>query len=297
MENLKLRRSARKDSERIENLVDELNFKLVPPADGFDDEEETICKKILDKDGNIIAGCVAYISPWGCLFVDDLWVDEKYRRQELGSHLLQTVEDIAINRGCYLSVLGTGDFQAKPFYLKHGYTLFGTVNDHPRGHEDYELFKRLDEKQPKRPAKPIEYQISDGTEEDGEEIGDKLYEYNLPFLNPKHDYIKINRKLVDENGKAVAAIMAGVTGYDTAYVWKIWVDEEYRDQGLGTRLIKHFEKKAKEKGANKIVIEEVYDWNVGFFLKSGYNVACELTDLPKGHSCYVVDKDLRGDRV
>ena len=292
MENLKLRRSARKDSERIENLVNELNFKLVPPADGFDDEEETICKKILDKDGNIIAGCVAYIYPWGCLFVDDLWVDEKYRRQELGSHLLQTVEDIAINRGCYLSVLGTGDFQAKPFYLKHGYTLFGTVHDHPRGHEDYELFKRLDEKQPKRPAKPIEYQISDGTEEDGEEIGDKLYEYNLPFLNPKHEYIKINRKFVDENGKVVAAIMAGVTGYDTAYVWKIWVDEEYRNQELGTRLIKHFEKKAKEKGANKIVIEEVYDWSVDFFLKNGYSVAGEVKDLPKGHSCYVVDKNL-----
>ncbi len=292
MENFKLRRSARKDSERIENLVDELNLKLVPPADGFDDEEEMICKKILDKDGNIIAGCVAYISPWGHLFVDDLWVDEKYRRQELGSHLLQTVEDIAINRGCYLSVLGTGDFQAKPFYLKHGYTLFGTVHDHPLGHEDYELFKRLDEKQPKRPAKPIEYQISDGTEEDGEEIGDKLYEYNLPFLNPKHEYIKINRKFVDKNGKVVAAIMAGVTGYDTAYVWKIWVDEEYRNQELGTKLIKHFEKKAKEKGANKIVIEDVYDWSVDFFLKNGYSVAGEVKDLPKGHSCYVVDKNL-----
>ena len=54
MENLKLRRSARKDSERIENLVKEYNFKLVPPADGFCDEEEMICKKILDNDGNLI---------------------------------------------------------------------------------------------------------------------------------------------------------------------------------------------------------------------------------------------------
>ena len=56
MEKLKLRRSARKDSARIEELVYEHYFKLVPVADGFKDEEEMICKKITDEDGNIIAG-------------------------------------------------------------------------------------------------------------------------------------------------------------------------------------------------------------------------------------------------
>ena len=103
MEKLRLRRSARKDSERIEKLVYEHYFKLVPVADGFSDEEELICKKIVDKDGNIIAGCVAYVFQWGCLYVDDLWVDEKYRRQEIGSNLLQLVEDIGRSKGCYIS--------------------------------------------------------------------------------------------------------------------------------------------------------------------------------------------------
>ena len=292
MEKLRLRRSARKDSERIEKLVYEHYFQLVPAAEGFNDEEEMICKKILDKDGQIIAGIVAYIYQWGCLFVDDLWVDEKYRGKELGSNLLHAVEEAGKGRGCYLSYLDTGDFQAKPFYLKHGYTVFGTVKDNPVGHEDYVLFKRFDREQTKRPLKPIKYEISDGSEEDGEYIDDKLYEYNLPFLKPKHDYIKINRKLVDENGRVVAAVMAGVAGTDTGWIWKIWVDEEYRGQGLGTLLIKHFEKKAKEKGAAKIIAEEIYDWNVDFFLKNGYKVAGKLPDLPKGHSYYVVDKDL-----
>ena len=86
--------------------------------------------------------------------------------------------------------------------------------------------------------------------------------------------------------------MAGVTEIDTAWIWKIWVDEEYRHQGLGTLLVKQFEKKAKEKGATKILSEEIYDWNVGFFLKSGYQIAGELKDLPKGHSFFVVYKDL-----
>ncbi len=56
MEKLRLRKSARKDSERIEKLVYGHYFNLVPKTDGFNDEEELICKKIVDKDGNIIAG-------------------------------------------------------------------------------------------------------------------------------------------------------------------------------------------------------------------------------------------------
>ena len=248
MEKLSLRRSARKDSELIEKLVYEYYFNLAPVADGFEDEEEFICKKIVDKDGNIIAGCTGFIFQWGCIYV--------------------------------------------AFYLKHGYSIFGTIREHPVGHEDYVMFKRLDTKQINRQCKPIDHEILDGDEEDGEYIDDELYEYNLQFINPKHDYIKINRKLVDKNGKVVAAIMAGVSNVDAGWIWKIWVDEEHRHQGLGSLLIKHFEKKAKEKGATKIIAEEIYDWNVGFFLKNGYRVAGKLPDLPENHTYFVVDKDL-----
>ena len=94
MENLKLRRSARKDSLRIEKLVYDYYFNLVPKV--FDiEEEETICKKIMDKEGNIIAGCTGYIYSWGGMYIDDMWVDEKYRRQGLGSQVFQAVEKVA----------------------------------------------------------------------------------------------------------------------------------------------------------------------------------------------------------
>ena len=293
MQDLRLRKSARKDSERIEKLVYDYYFKLVPVLNGFKNEEELVCKKILDKDSNIIAGCAAYIYQWGCVYVDTLWVDEKYRRQELGSHLLQAVENIAKGKGCHLSYLDTGDFQAKPFYLKHGYTVFATTKDYPKGeHEDYHLFKRFDKVKSTRKCNPTTFEILDGTEEDSEFIDDKLDEYNRSFLTKKHDYIKINRKLVTKDSKVIAAIMAGVGEVDVAYIWKIWVDEEYRHKGLGTLLLEHFEKKAKEKGATKIVAEEIYDWNVNFFLKAGYKVNGILQDLPKGHSYYLIEKEL-----
>ena len=293
MEQLRLRRSARKDSERIEELIGEYYLELVPVLDGFSKEEEAVCKKIVDKDGNIIAGCTGYIFHWGCMYVDDMWVDEKYRRQGLGSIALQAVEAVAESKGCHLIMLGTWDFQAKPYYQKHGYEVFSTLKDCPAGHEDYQLAKRLDGNRPKRKCKPIEYELLDGSKEDAEYICDQLDEgYNKEHLEIKHDYIKINRKLINQDGKVVAAIMAGVTEIDTGWIWKIWVDEDYRQQGLGTLLLKHFEKKAKEKGATKIISEEIYDWNVGFFVKAGYQVAGELKDLPKGHTFYIVEKDL-----
>ena len=86
--------------------------------------------------------------------------------------------------------------------------------------------------------------------------------------------------------------MAGVSEIDIGWIWKIWVDEEYRHQGLGTLLLNHFEKVAKQKGANVITTEEIFDWNVGFFLKSGYKVTGELQDFPKGHTYYLIEKIL-----
>ncbi|MCR5066891.1 MAG: GNAT family N-acetyltransferase [Erysipelotrichaceae bacterium] len=293
MDKLRLRRSARRDSERIEELVNDYYYERVPILDGFEEEEETVCRKVVDKDGNIIAGCTGYIYPWGCMYIDDMWVDEKYRGQGIGSNALQAVEKVAEDKGCHIIWLGTWDFQARPYYLKHGYKVFATINDNPVGHTDYELYKRTDDGQPKRPCKPMEYQLLEGSEEDAEFICDQLDEgFNKNYIDEKHDYIKINRKLVDKDGKVVAAIMAGVTEIDTGWIWKIWVDEKYRHQGLGTRLLKHYEKLAKEKGATKIISEEIYDWNVGFFLKNGYKVAGELPDLPKGHSFFIVEKDL-----
>ena len=293
MESLKLRRSSRKDSERIEELIDEYYFGLVPVFDGFSKEEELVCKKIVDKEGNIIAGCNGYIFPWGCMFIDDMWVDEKYRWHGLGSIALQNVESVAESKGCHLLWVSTWDFQAKPYYQKHGYEVFATLKDSPAGHEEYHLAKRLDGNQTKRKCRSIEYELMDGSEDDAEFLCNQLDEgFNKEHLEIKHDYIKINRKLVSEDGKVVAAIMAGVTEIDTGWIFRIWVDEEYRHQGLGTFLLKHYEKKAKENGATKIISEEIYDWNVGFFQKAGYSIAGELKDLPKGHSFYIMYKDL-----
>jgi hypothetical protein len=45
--------------------------------------------------------------------------------------------------GCTMSHLDTFDFQARDFYERNGYELFGALDDCPPGHKRYYLKKAL----------------------------------------------------------------------------------------------------------------------------------------------------------
>ena len=53
-----------------------------------------------DENKNKIAGILGG-TYWGWMYIDILWVDEKYRKQGLGSKLLEAAESEAKKRGCH----------------------------------------------------------------------------------------------------------------------------------------------------------------------------------------------------
>ena len=129
------------DEEYICDRLVEYNLTQVPATQEI--LFENINKKFLNANGEIIAGCVARMYCWNVLYIDILWVDKNYRNQGLGSKLLEYVEDTAKKKGCYIIHLDTFDFQAKDFYFKHGYEVFGTLKDCPKGHYRYYLKKSI----------------------------------------------------------------------------------------------------------------------------------------------------------
>ncbi|MFL6205892.1 MAG: GNAT family N-acetyltransferase [Acidimicrobiales bacterium] len=109
-----------------------------------EDKEVPFDLYAFDDAGELTGGIVA--STWGgWLAIDLVWVREDQRGTGLGSDLLRRIEQRARDeRGCVGVRLDTWGFQAKPFYEKQGYTVFGVLEDYPPGETEYLLAKRLD---------------------------------------------------------------------------------------------------------------------------------------------------------
>lgn len=129
------------DSDRIGRGLVAYNLERVPMTQG--EPFISISRKIVDESGAILAGCIAEAYCWNVACVDVLWVDERYRGSGLGTALLREVERAAAEENCSLIHLDTFDFQAKDFYIRHGYEVFGVLEDCPEGHCRYYLKKKL----------------------------------------------------------------------------------------------------------------------------------------------------------
>jgi GNAT superfamily N-acetyltransferase len=106
------------------------------------DKYQEIALAARSEAGRLAGGLYGHTA-WRWLFVDLLWVDAPLRRQGLGRRLLQAAEAIARVRGCSSAYLDTFDFQARPFYEREGYVVYGTQRGYPPGHQRFYLAKVL----------------------------------------------------------------------------------------------------------------------------------------------------------
>jgi GNAT superfamily N-acetyltransferase len=86
--------------------------------------------KLEDENGNLMAALAGRtFGHW--FYLESLWLDEKVRGKGVGSQILQEAETIAKARGCSFVILDTLDFQARPFYQRHGYQVQWTQTNYP----------------------------------------------------------------------------------------------------------------------------------------------------------------------
>ena len=109
--------------------------------------EEPIRIFVRDESGQIVGGLLGHIR-WRWLYVAKLWISESHRGGGHGVALMTTAESLARERGCVGAYLDTFEYQARPFYEKLGYTVFGTLEGYPPGYRQHFLAKRLDEGHP-----------------------------------------------------------------------------------------------------------------------------------------------------
>ena len=128
--------------EQVQYLEDRI-YEFNSGATGITDGE-WLAIFVTDGQGRIVAGICG--NTWGgCFEIRQFWVEEARRKQGLGTRLLGAAENEARRRGCRQVLLMTFTFQAPAFYAKHGFEAVAVVDDHPRGHKNLLLRKRLGE--------------------------------------------------------------------------------------------------------------------------------------------------------
>jgi GNAT superfamily N-acetyltransferase len=126
------------DRQALQDAIDSFNVK-VTGRDG----EPWVSLLVRDARGKLLGGLTGEVwADW--LHVRVLWLDEPLRRRGLGSRLLAQAEDEARARGCKGVFLETFTFQAPEFYARHGYEVFGRIDEYPGEHAQLFLRKRLD---------------------------------------------------------------------------------------------------------------------------------------------------------
>lgn len=104
--------------------------------------EEAVRLVVRSPQGEVVAGLLGH-TRWRWLYVAKLWVAESDRGKRLGTQLMERAEQLARARGCTNAWLDTFEYQARPFYDKLGYRLFGTLNGYPPGYRQFYLTKTL----------------------------------------------------------------------------------------------------------------------------------------------------------
>jgi GNAT superfamily N-acetyltransferase len=106
------------------------------------DDSRPVGISIRDRAGRLVGGLKG-TTGLGWLHVAVLWLDKACRGRGLGAELLRRAESLAGERGCRGVCLTSFSFQAPGFYLRHGYEVFGQLDDYPPGQSLFFLRKAI----------------------------------------------------------------------------------------------------------------------------------------------------------
>ena len=132
--------------------------------------------------------------------------------------------------------------------------------------------------------------IIDLNERQVETIEEKLSDYDESFITYRlQGNIQIG---IEENGKLIAGLDACMTAFKILYVSTVFVEEKYRRQGYGTKLMQEMEKRAKALGANMIRLD-TFNWQGKEFYEAiGYEMVGSYQNQAEGYAEYFFLKRL-----
>ena len=72
----------------------------------------------------------------------------------------------------------------------------------------------------------------------------------------------------------------------------LWVDDKFRGQGLGSKLLLAAENEARRRGCHSVHVDTMSWQAPDFYKKHGYKIISELEDIPLGNKKFHLVKNL-----
>ncbi|MEZ9595979.1 GNAT family N-acetyltransferase [Shewanella sp. 10N.261.52.F9] len=132
---------SKQDLETISKGIQSYNQKYISDDVVFEADTK-FAAFAKDENGKVVGGIRA-VAFWNYCILELLWLSDETRGQGIGSQLMDAAENFAKQQGFSYMRTETLSFQAKPFYEKRGYTVFGELPNYPKGHVTYCLVKEL----------------------------------------------------------------------------------------------------------------------------------------------------------
>ena len=255
----------------------------------------------------LMGGIQAKKVNWGILHIELLFVYEPYRHRGIASALLQHVEKIAQENQCHVAHLSTFDFQARDFYLKHGYSVFGILENAPKGHCRYYMRKDLSQKFPAAAIRHMQKEdihllvanfcFPWSSAAETRKRWEKYYQEHLESIRTVAIVEKANR-IVGYGSLLRCSEYPNFLNFPE--ICDIWIDENHQKVGLGRKLITFLEDLARIERYKKIGIgvglyqdygpaQKLY-FKMGY-LPDGHGITSKCRPVIPGET-YAVDDDL-----
>lgn len=220
-----------------------------------------------------------------------LWrfmVDAQHQRQGYGRRALELVTEHVrrlpgVNTfytSCY-----KGEHGPEQFYLDFGFEPTGRI-------VDGEHVLKLDLRPPFDTESGDPVLIDAPVDAEIEFIDEQLDAYNREAVG-RADFQQIRLVIRDAKGDDVAGLKA-VTGWDWLYVQTLWVREDHRRTGLGSRLLLRAEAEALRRGCIGACLSSYSFQAPQFYERHGYATFGRIDDYPPGEVMHFMSKRLPG---
>ena len=131
---------------------------------------------------------------------------------------------------------------------------------------------------------------ADPSSADVEFLEDRLYEFNSAATGiDDGEALAVFAR--GERGELLAAA-AGHTWGGTCEIRQLWVKDELRRRGIGSRLLQEAEAEARQRGCSQLVLNTHSFQAPEFYEKLGYSRVAEIADYPHGHAQILMRKAL-----